>query len=198
MLSQVRCLQLFKMARNCLDRGEKIYTTAKQEQRPLALFRLASPSPTTSPTLLTPPLDNGKVEERGYWLSGVWLSGVLALAEGALVKSEQYWWGGIGEGVIDEGVLVRGLLMRGHWWRVKSIDDGGIGEEWRVLMRGYWWGGYWWRVKSIDEGGIGEEWRVLMRGYWWGGLVEGKIGEGIIYIALVSLSTAVHDRQVCV
>lgn len=43
--------QLYKMARDCLDRGHDIFTTAKKEQRPLALFRLATPSPTMSPTL---------------------------------------------------------------------------------------------------------------------------------------------------
>lgn len=43
--------QLYKMARDCLDRGHNIFTTAKNEQRPLALFRLATPSPTMSPTL---------------------------------------------------------------------------------------------------------------------------------------------------
>ena len=74
-LPEIRCVQLFKMARNCLDRGEKIYTTAKQEQRPLALFRLASPSPTVSPTLLTSPVDNGKVEKRGALVEGVLVMG---------------------------------------------------------------------------------------------------------------------------
>lgn len=41
---------LYKMARECLERGEAIFTAAKKEQRPLALFRLATPSPTVSPT----------------------------------------------------------------------------------------------------------------------------------------------------
>ena len=39
-----------------LDRGEAIFSTARKEQRPLALFRLATPSPTTSPTLSSFPL----------------------------------------------------------------------------------------------------------------------------------------------
>ena len=42
--------QLYKMARQCLDRGHDIFATARKERRPLALFRLATPSPTTSPT----------------------------------------------------------------------------------------------------------------------------------------------------
>ena len=48
--------QLFKMASHCLERGEDIFTTARKEQRPLALFRLATPSPISSPTLSTPPI----------------------------------------------------------------------------------------------------------------------------------------------
>lgn len=43
--------QLYKMARDCLDRGQAIFISARKEQRPLALFRLATPSPTVSPTL---------------------------------------------------------------------------------------------------------------------------------------------------
>ena len=43
--------QLYKMARECLERGQDIFNTARREQRPLALFRLATPSPTMSPTL---------------------------------------------------------------------------------------------------------------------------------------------------
>lgn len=43
--------QLYRMARQCLDRGHDIFATARKERRPLALFRLATPSPTTSPTL---------------------------------------------------------------------------------------------------------------------------------------------------
>lgn len=83
------------MARNCLDRGEKIYTTAKQEQRPLALFRLASPSPTVSPTLLTSPVDNGKVEKRG-----------VLVVEGGIGDGGHWWRGELVEGGISGG---------GHW-----------------------------------------------------------------------------------
>ena len=55
-LSEPKVKQLFKMAKDCLERGEDIFTTARKEQRPLALFQLATPSPTVSPTLSTPPL----------------------------------------------------------------------------------------------------------------------------------------------
>ena len=47
--------QLYKMARDCLERGQDIIRTARKEQRPLALFRMATPSPTVSPTLLNHP-----------------------------------------------------------------------------------------------------------------------------------------------
>ena len=58
------------MARSCLDRGEKIYTVAKLEQRPLALFRLASPSPIQSPTQTLPPIGNGDLTlSLGYVVS---------------------------------------------------------------------------------------------------------------------------------
>jgi len=53
--------QLFKMASHCLERGEDIFTTARKEQRPLALFRLATPSPISSPTLSTPPIPPASV-----------------------------------------------------------------------------------------------------------------------------------------
>ena len=49
------------MAKHCLDRGESIFLTAKKEQRPLALFRLATPSPTPSPTQVqAPPISAGQ------------------------------------------------------------------------------------------------------------------------------------------
>lgn len=54
-LAEQKVKQLFKMARQCLDRGEDIFNTARKEQRPLALFRLATPSPVASPTLSAPP-----------------------------------------------------------------------------------------------------------------------------------------------
>ena len=54
-LPQHQAEQLFKMAKHCLERGETIYLTAKKEQRPLALFRLATPSPTPSPTQVQAP-----------------------------------------------------------------------------------------------------------------------------------------------
>ena len=48
------------MAKHCLERGESIFLTAKKEQRPLALFRLATPSPTPSPTQVqAPPISAG-------------------------------------------------------------------------------------------------------------------------------------------
>lgn len=55
-LPEPKVRQLFKMAKDCLERGEDIFATARKEQRPLALFRLATPSPTASPTLRSPPL----------------------------------------------------------------------------------------------------------------------------------------------
>lgn len=55
-LPEDKAKQMFKMARDCLDRGEDIYSTARKEQRPLALFRLATPSPIASPTLCNPPI----------------------------------------------------------------------------------------------------------------------------------------------
>lgn len=58
-LPQHQAEQLFKMAKHCLDRGETIYLTAKKEQRPLALFRLATPSPTPSPTQVQAPPTSG-------------------------------------------------------------------------------------------------------------------------------------------
>ena len=63
-LPQHQAEQLFKMAKHCLERGETIYLTAKKEQRPLALFRLATPSPTPSPTQLQAPtiLTSAKIE----------------------------------------------------------------------------------------------------------------------------------------
>ena len=48
-LSEGHATQLFKMGKQCLEQGEAIYTTAKKEKRPLALFRLSTPSPATSP-----------------------------------------------------------------------------------------------------------------------------------------------------
>ena len=54
-LLEPKVKQLFKMAGDCLERGEDIFSTARKEQRPLALFRVATPSPTISPTLCTPP-----------------------------------------------------------------------------------------------------------------------------------------------
>ncbi len=47
--------KLYNMAKDCLERGHDIIDTARKEQRPLALFRMATPSPTVSPTLLTHP-----------------------------------------------------------------------------------------------------------------------------------------------
>ena len=58
-LPQHQAEQLFKMAKHCLERGETIYLTAKKEQRPLALFRLATPSPTPSPTQVQAPPTSG-------------------------------------------------------------------------------------------------------------------------------------------
>ena len=46
---------MYKMAKDCLERGQDIFNTARKEQRPLALFRMATPSPTVSPTLLNYP-----------------------------------------------------------------------------------------------------------------------------------------------
>lgn len=72
-LPQHQAEQLFKMAKHCLERGETIYTTAKREQRPLALFRLATPSPTLSPTQVQPSLPppyNGDAQKRRGTLPG--------------------------------------------------------------------------------------------------------------------------------
>jgi hypothetical protein len=54
-LPEQQVQQLYKMARYCLDRGQDIFVSARKEQRPLALFRLATPSPTMSPTLPNQP-----------------------------------------------------------------------------------------------------------------------------------------------
>ena len=79
------------MARNCLERGEEIYTAAKKEQRPLALFRLASPSPTASPTQLlpgpSPLIGNGKVSSQEVGMSVLYKEDECPMYKGTIVKT---------------------------------------------------------------------------------------------------------------